>query len=100
MATREQAMELGTLGTRYPLDESRSAAGAVREAAYVAEDTVLDFLYALKASFLAIPEIAMARAGSTAGEPLGEVSLKDKVVSGIILGVSFAALLAVAVLAG
>ncbi|MGI6221067.1 MAG: hypothetical protein ACOYIP_04250 [Coriobacteriales bacterium] len=101
MATREQAVQLGALGTEFPIaDDTRSAGYMVRETAYVVEDAVLDFLYAVKASFLAIPEIAMIRAGNVDGEPLGEVALRDKIVAGIVFGVSFAALAAVAVLVG
>ena len=101
MATKEQAMDIRAFGTVYPVEvDTRDAGYAAREAFYVVEDAILDFLWAAKASFLAIPEIAMMRAGTIDGEPLGELTLRDKVVSGILLGVTFAALAAVAVLAG
>ena len=101
MATREQAIDLRTIGTGYPAaSEARTAGYAAREVAYMVEDAVLDFLYAARAGFLAIPEIAMLRAGSIDGQPLENVTLRDKVVTGILLGTAFAAMVAVAVIAG
>ena len=101
MATKEQAMDMRALGSIYPAESTaRNAGYAAREAMYVVEDGVLDFFYAAKASFLAIPEIAMLRTGSLEGQSLGEFSVRDTVVSGIVLGVAFVALVAIAVVAG
>lgn len=100
MTTKEQVLGAGAFGADCSFgNERRTAAYAVREAAYLVEDAVLDFFVGMKRGLLEIPEIAMVRRGSASGIPLADHSLRDKIVAGALVGLAAAALLAIAVLA-